>query len=155
MKKRYRLLLIIVLMAVGFYFLWPSIQWYFLTPQADKEVAESSRNQIKVYAQERADELVKRLVAMNADDPVPAAEALLDSARAKLLAVRNRRVWPGRGENILTGWNGLAVAGLAAAARTLDRGDFIESAARAVAFLREHCWYDGRLLAVHKEGRSR
>ena len=53
MKKRYRFLLILVLMAVGFYFLWPSIQWYFLTPQADKEMAESSRNQIKVYAQER------------------------------------------------------------------------------------------------------
>jgi hypothetical protein len=83
------------------------------------------------------------------------AEATLDSARAKLLAVRNRRVWPGRDEKILTGWNGLAVAGLAAAARALDRRDLIESAARAVAFLREHCWYGGRLLAVHKDGRSR
>jgi preprotein translocase subunit SecD len=82
MKKRYRLLLIIVLMAVGFYFLWPSIQWYFLTPQADKEVAESSRNQIKVYAQERADELVKRLVAMNADDPVPATDSFLATRAA-------------------------------------------------------------------------
>jgi hypothetical protein len=83
------------------------------------------------------------------------AEAALDSARAKLLAVRNRRVWPGRDEKILTGWNGLAVAGLAAAARALDRRDLIESAARTVAFLREHCWYGGRLLAVHKDGRSR
>jgi uncharacterized protein YyaL (SSP411 family) len=83
------------------------------------------------------------------------AEAALDSARAKLLAVRNRRVWPGRDEKILTGWNGLAIGGLAAAARALDRSDYVESAARALAFLREHCWYDGRLLAVHKDGRSR
>ncbi len=83
------------------------------------------------------------------------AESLLDSARAKLLAVRNRRVWPGRDEKILTSWNGLAIAGLAAAARTLDRADYVDSAARAVAFLREHCWFDGRLLAVHKDGRSR
>jgi hypothetical protein len=83
------------------------------------------------------------------------AEAVLDSARAKLLAVRNGRVWPGRDEKILTGWNGLAIAGLATAARALDRRDLVESAARAVAFLREHCWYDGRLLAVHKDGRSR
>jgi uncharacterized protein YyaL (SSP411 family) len=83
------------------------------------------------------------------------AETALDSARAKLLAVRNRRVWPGRDEKILTGWNGLAIAGLAASARALDRRDLIESAARATAFLREHCWYDGRLLAVHKDGRSR
>ncbi len=51
---------------VGFYFVWPSIRWYFLTPQADKDMAESSRNQIKVYAQERADEAIKKLVAMNA-----------------------------------------------------------------------------------------
>ena len=28
-------------------------------------------------------------------------------------------------------------------ARALDRADCVESAARAVAFLREHCWYDG------------
>jgi uncharacterized protein YyaL (SSP411 family) len=83
------------------------------------------------------------------------AEAALDSARAKLLAVRNGRVWPGRDEKILTGWNGLAIGGLAAAARALDRSDYVESAARALAFLREHCWYDGRLLAVHKDGRSR
>jgi uncharacterized protein YyaL (SSP411 family) len=83
------------------------------------------------------------------------AESLLDSARAKLLAVRNRRVWPGRDEKILTSWNGLAIAGLAAAARALDRADYVDSAARAVEFLRAHCWFDGRLLAVHKDGRSR
>jgi len=84
-----------------------------------------------------------------------AAGALLAAARAKLLAVRNERVWPGRDEKILTGWNGLTVAGMAAAARALDREDAVDSAARAVAFLREHCWSDGRLLAVHKDGRAR
>jgi preprotein translocase subunit SecD len=77
MKKRYRILLIVVLVAVGFYFLWPSIKWYFLTPQADKEVAESSRNQIKVFAQEQADEVVKKLVAQNPDDPLPADQSYL------------------------------------------------------------------------------
>jgi preprotein translocase subunit SecD len=71
MKKRYRLLLTAVLMAVAFYFLWPSIKWYFLTPQIDKDVAESSRNQIKVYAQERADEAIKALVAAGEQAPLP------------------------------------------------------------------------------------
>jgi len=94
-------------------------------------------------------------VAAQAGLDETAAEASLDAARAKLLEVRNRRVWPGRDEKILTGWNGLAIAGMAAAGRALDRADCVESAARAVAFLREHCWYDGRLLAVHKDGRSR
>jgi preprotein translocase subunit SecD len=77
MKKRYRFLLIVVLVAVGFYFLWPSIKWYFFTPQADKEVAESSRNQIKVFAQEQADGVVKKLVALSPDDPLPADQSYL------------------------------------------------------------------------------
>jgi len=94
-------------------------------------------------------------VAAEAGVTLEDAEANLDSARAKLLAVRNRRVWPGRDEKILTSWNGLAIAGLAAAARALDRADYVDAAARAVEFLREHCWFDGRLLAVHKDGRSR
>jgi uncharacterized protein YyaL (SSP411 family) len=84
-----------------------------------------------------------------------AAEAALDSARAKLLAVRNDRVWPGRDDKILTAWNGLTLAGFAAAARTLERADYVDAAARAVDFLHEHCWFEGRLLAVHKDGRSR
>jgi preprotein translocase subunit SecD len=77
MKKRYRFLIILAVIAVGFYFVWPSIRWYFLTPQIDKDVAESSRNQIKVYAQERADEAIKKLVAMNAADPLPVEYSFL------------------------------------------------------------------------------
>ena len=84
-----------------------------------------------------------------------AAARLIDQARARLLPVRNQRVWPARDEKILTSWNGLAIAGLAAAARSLRRPELAESAARAADFLHEHCWYQGRLLAVHKDGRSR
>ena len=83
------------------------------------------------------------------------AAAVLDSARAKLLEVRNRRIRPGRDEKILTAWNGLAIAGLAAASRALEREDLADAAGRAVDFLREQCWHDGRLLAVHAAGRSR
>ena len=79
----------------------------------------------------------------------------IDRARKTLLLARNRRVWPGRDEKILTSWNGLAIAGFAAAARALRRDDLAASAARAADFLRRHCWYDGRLLAVHTDGRSR
>jgi len=83
------------------------------------------------------------------------AAGLVEQARARLLPVRNRRVWPGRDEKVLTSWNGLAIAGLAAAARSLRRPELADSAAQAADFLREHCWYQGRLLAVHKDGRSR
>jgi uncharacterized protein YyaL (SSP411 family) len=84
-----------------------------------------------------------------------AAQDQLDSARARLLQVRNRRIWPGRDEKILTSWNGLAIGGLAAASRTLDRCEYAEAAHQAVRFLRDKCWRDGRLLAVHKDGQSR
>jgi uncharacterized protein len=94
-------------------------------------------------------------VAADANLDEARAGALLDSARAKLLEVRNRRVWPGRDEKILTSWNGLAIAGLAAASRALERPDLADSAARAVDFLRGQSWRDGRLLAVHTDGRSR
>ena len=83
MKKRYRFLIILAVIAVGLYFVWPTIKWYFLTPQADKDMAESSRNQIKVYAQERADSAIKSLVAMNGADPLPADYSFL-VAKAKV-----------------------------------------------------------------------
>jgi len=80
------------------------------------------------------------------------AERLIDSARPKLLAVRNRRVWPGRDEKILTSWNGLAIKGMAIAARALDDDGLATSATRAVDFIRSQLWRDGRLLAVYKDG---
>ena len=83
------------------------------------------------------------------------AESLLDAARAKLLAVRERRVRPGRDEKIITSWNGLAIAGLAAASRALARPDLAEAAGRAANFLHERCWRDGRLLSVYAGGEAR
>ena len=71
MKKRYRFLIILAVLGIGLYFVWPSVRWYFLTPQADKDMAESSRNQIKVYAQEQADTAVKALLALSPSAPLP------------------------------------------------------------------------------------
>ena len=76
-------------------------------------------------------------------------------ARQTLLETRNRRVWPGRDEKVLTSWNGLAIGGLAVAARALRRADLAEAATRAVDFIRQQCWRDGRLLAAFKDGRAR
>jgi len=43
-------------------------------------------------------------------------EKHIDSARAKLLAVRSKRVWPGLDDKVLGSWNALAIRGLAKAA---------------------------------------
>ena len=82
------------------------------------------------------------------------ADPLLESARHKLLAIRNQRVWPGRDDKILTSWNALMIRGMAIAARVLDRADLEASAVRALEFVRNTLWRDGRLLATYKDGRA-
>lgn len=79
---------------------------------------------------------------------------LLDAARRKLHAARRRRVRPGCDDKILTGWNALAIEGLARAARCFGRPDWLAQARAALAFLRYHHWDDGRLFATSREGRA-
>src|SRR5437762_634106 len=83
-----------------------------------------------------------------------AVEALLASARARLLEVRARRVRPARDEKVLTSWNALMIRGLAIAARALGRDELGESASRALDFIRGTLWRDGRLLATSMAGRA-
>ena len=82
------------------------------------------------------------------------ARARLASARSKLLASRDKRVRPGRDDKILTSWNALMIGGMAHAARVFGRADWLDSARRALDFLRATMWRDDRLLATHKDGRS-
>jgi uncharacterized protein YyaL (SSP411 family) len=79
---------------------------------------------------------------------------LLATARATLLAERERRVRPGRDDKVLTAWNALAVKGMARAARVLGRADYLESAEAALHFIRSTLWRDGRLLATYKDGKA-
>jgi uncharacterized protein len=83
-----------------------------------------------------------------------AVQALLDSAREKLRAVREKRVRPGRDEKILASWNALMIAGMARAARVFGRDDWLASARAALDFVRTSLWADGRLLATAKDGRA-
>jgi len=87
-------------------------------------------------------------------DATPESATLLESARAKLLALRNRRVWPGRDDKILTSWNALMIRGMAIAARALGRNDLAESATKALNFIRGTLWRNGRLLATYKDGKA-
>jgi uncharacterized protein YyaL (SSP411 family) len=81
-------------------------------------------------------------------------EALLEKARAKLLAAREERVRPGRDEKVLVSWNALAARGMAHAGRVFAREEWTASARRAVEFIRAAMWRDGRLLATYKDGRA-
>jgi uncharacterized protein YyaL (SSP411 family) len=93
-------------------------------------------------------------IATAADRSIDEVTRIIDAARAKLLAVREKRIWPGRDEKILVAWNGLMIRGMAIAARHLRQSQFAESATRAVDFIRDHMWRDGRLLATSKDGKA-
>jgi len=78
----------------------------------------------------------------------------LDSARHKLLQVRNTRIPPHRDEKILTSWNALMIKGLAKTGQIFARQDFVIAAEQALDFTKKTLWVDGRLLATYKSGRA-
>ena len=83
-------------------------------------------------------------------------ERRLETARQKMLAVRERRVKPARDYKVLTAWNGLMLAAFAEAGRVLKRADYRALAERNAHFvldeLREP---NGRLRRSWKEGEAR
>ncbi|MDR0497194.1 MAG: protein translocase subunit SecD [Treponema sp.] len=85
MNKRYRLIIILVIMVLCFIFLLPSIRWYFWTPKLDQTRALGSREQIKTYASQAAQADLETLVtrARNGED-MPEDLAFL-TAKAKKL----------------------------------------------------------------------
>jgi uncharacterized protein YyaL (SSP411 family) len=93
-------------------------------------------------------------IAATLQRPPAEVTALLNGARARLFALRARRVSPGRDEKILTSWNALMIRGLAIAARALRQDALSDAASRALDFLRANLWREGRLLATYKDGRA-
>ena len=87
-------------------------------------------------------------------EPAALAERL-ETARAKLLAARQKRVPPLRDDKVLTAWNGLMIAALAKAAQALEEPGYAAAAERALAFLTTRLVReDGRLLARYREGEA-
>ncbi len=86
------------------------------------------------------------------------AENILQQARKKLFVAREKRIRPGRDDKVLTSWNALMIKGMAIAARHQDndalRKRYIDSATRALDFIRRQLWEDGRLLATCKDGKA-
>lgn len=84
------------------------------------------------------------------------ARALLVRGKEALLRLRSTRPRPHLDDKILTGWNGLMIAGLAKAAFVLGEARYAEAAARAAEFL----WTTlrdpstGEVLRRHRQGDS-
>jgi uncharacterized protein len=65
--------------------------------------------------------------------------------RAKLFAVREKRIRPHRDEKVLTAWNGLMISALARAAQALDESKYREAAERAARYIVTNRLKDGKL----------
>ena len=64
MSKRYRLIIVLLVIALCFVFLFPSIQWYFWVPKLDQTRALGSREQIKAYSSQTAQADLENLISL-------------------------------------------------------------------------------------------
>jgi uncharacterized protein YyaL (SSP411 family) len=78
--------------------------------------------------------------------------ALLEEAKAKLFAEREKRIKPFRDEKVITAWNGLALSGLAEAIKISGNQEYRRAATRTVEFIFSKLFRDGHLLHTYRDG---
>ncbi|MDF1663192.1 MAG: thioredoxin domain-containing protein [Planctomycetota bacterium] len=79
------------------------------------------------------------------------AQTLRESAKAKLLAYRAKRIRPLRDDKIITAWSGLGISGIANVARLTGNPKILKTAQDAAAFvLKKLRRKDGRLLRRYR-----
>ncbi|MFT4585529.1 MAG: hypothetical protein ACI915_004551 [Gammaproteobacteria bacterium] len=85
-------------------------------------------------------------------DVEPTFDTRMAKARTILLNVRSEGTKPVRDDKILTASNALCIRGLADVGRAFDRPECIEAATRAVDYLVQNHWRNGRLLTSTRNG---
>jgi preprotein translocase subunit SecD len=102
MSKRSRLLICLLVLAVCFVFLWPSVKWYYVTPKADQSLALGSREKIKDYARNMAVADLRSLMADAKADKKEAVDpkfsAVIAEAKKNYKAMKQElpAVWTAR-----------------------------------------------------------
>jgi uncharacterized protein YyaL (SSP411 family) len=90
---------------------------------------------------------VLSIVAPDLDDR---ETALLQSAKAKMLAARGQRVRPHLDDKILASWNGLMLGALSRAGAILGEESWLEAARKNLRFIRTHLWDASGHLLYHR-----
>jgi len=78
----------------------------------------------------------------------------LSEVKAMLLEVRNRRIFPGKDDKILAGWNGLMSAGLIQTYYATGENRMLDLALSNLEFIREKMLIDGILHRSYKNGQA-
>ena len=68
-SKRWRFVILLVVLGICLAFLRPTINWYFRTSEADQKLALQSLEKIKEYSVKQAAKDVKALEALAASSP--------------------------------------------------------------------------------------
>lgn len=76
------------------------------------------------------------------------ADTDLQQALSKMEKARAKRPAPARDDKIICAWNGVAIKGMALAGLHLDTPAYLDSACRAVDFIRTHLWQNDKLCGV-------
>ena len=79
----------------------------------------------------------------------------LQSGIEKLQQQRDIRIHPNLDDKILTGWNGLMIKGMAKAGCRFGLKSPVDSAQRALDFIRTDLWQQNRLFATWREGQAK
>ncbi len=95
MSKRFRFLLVIVLIAVAAVFLFPTFKWYVTVDDNAKELATSSREQLRDYTLVKAEKKLKELQKLLTGDkeaPLPDEFLFLTDRVKSILSVKKLKV---------------------------------------------------------------
>ena len=97
MKKRYRFVIILLIMGLCLAFLYPTVRWYFLVPKDEQNLALGSREQIRDYARRTAAlDLQKLIDAARRGEALPEELAFLTGPAKKankISGAANPEVW--------------------------------------------------------------
>jgi len=81
--------------------------------------------------------------------------SIIEQARSKLFAIREKRVRPSRDEKILTDWNGFMIAALSKAGIVLGDPRFVDTAEKAISFILGSMIHkNNELFHRHKDGET-
>lgn len=86
--------------------------------------------------------------------PESGATTLLQNARKKLLAIRERRPRPHKDDKVLTAWNGLMIATLSKGYQVLGDSRYLDAATKAAGFIRSNLYRNSKLLRRYRDGES-
>lgn len=78
----------------------------------------------------------------------------LNAVKSRLLEIRNKRIYPGKDDKILSGWNGLMSTGLIQSFYATGNKNTLNLAIRNLKFIRESMMIEGVLYRSYKNGNA-